>query len=186
MATLVSQALKPQSATLILQHPVVRDTILQEIEDRNELLRLEISFRKNQKPTKKDLLSMLPSDEEKRRMEFVEVPDGEGGVKEVQGKLEIIGQYSDEFVEAAKAMVAKVDNEGIDLTASDMKMFNKVSGIENELLSDIVVGWEDNGYFSTKYSKEECVHLLSLHSNHWIVQQIYSFISKQSNFFKKK
>lgn len=104
-----------------------------------------------------------------------------GQEEKVQGILRIVGQYSDEFVNASKVMAQEFE---VFANAEDKsEALDTVKHIKRDMLAKCIVGWEDNGFFSTPYSPEEALDLLTQTENDWLVDQIMSFTTEKSNFF---
>lgn len=106
------------------------------------------------------------------------------GDTEVEGILTIVGQYSDEYVAAVKDMAEKF--EKISKTEQSKIVLDTSKQLQYELYARCIIDWEDNGFFSTPYSAEEAVDLLSKTENGWLVDQIAAYIADTSNFFFQK
>lgn len=106
-----------------------------------------------------------------------QLPNGE----ECEGILHIVGQYSDEFINASKIMA----NEFEIYSKSDNKdsALDTINNIKTEMLSKCILGWDDTGFFDTKYSPDEALDLLSQNNNMWLVDQVQKFTLVQANFF---
>lgn len=97
----------------------------------------------------------------------------------IQGIMYLCGYDSEAYSKAATQYIERRVNNTVDWTLEQSKEENKT------LAAACIVGWEDNGFFTTPWSKEEALDLMTRPENVWLVVQILDFLSDRNHFFTK-
>lgn len=94
--------------------------------------------------------------------EWFETEDG----TKIQGKIQLVGRNSKQF----KDYIKKISDN------SETLDYKKV-------IAELIIGWEDTGFFDAPFSAEKVQELITDPNDDWLVEQLVTFSVDNSNFF---
>jgi len=113
------------------------------------------------KPTSTELIIKHPA----TGSEYFDTADGD----KIQCILTVVGSSSKEFHDAIVDMPPYA-------ALTDSTEGDKV-------IAALIVGWKDNGFIDTPYSKDAALELIENPENLWLKAQIKAFVENNKNFF---